>query len=148
MTFPSWGWRIALVYTTFAVATLAFVAFAMTQNVDLVRQDYYEQSLRHDQTMPERQRAQTLDHQPARYDANRNVISISIPTAREHQADLRLYRPSSSTLDTTIIVSTDVDGKAQVDCSQLTLGVWTATLRWTSNGHDYEYELPLQLVAQ
>jgi len=148
LTTISWGWRIAIVYTTFAVATLSFVAFAMTQKVDLVRQDYYEHSLQHDRTMAARQRAQSLPQQPASFDENQNVIVISLPSAPEHRTELRLYRPSTSALDTSFIVTTDADGHAQVDCSQLTTGLWTATLQWTADGDDYEYELPLNIVAR
>lgn len=144
----SWGWRIAIVYTTFAVATLGFVAYAMTQNVDLVRQDYYEFSLRHDHTMAARQRAAALPQQPVSYDEDQNTLFISIPTAPQHHAELRLYRPSSSLLDTTYVLTTDVDGSAQVGCSHLVSGHWTATLRWTTGGNDYEYELPLHLAQR
>jgi hypothetical protein len=56
----SWGWRIAIVYTVFAVSTVAFVAFAMTENVELVRKDYYEYSLVHDRTNASLNRAQHL----------------------------------------------------------------------------------------
>ncbi len=37
-----------MVYTAFALSTLGFVAFAMTQSVDLVSVDYYEEALQHD----------------------------------------------------------------------------------------------------
>lgn len=144
----SWGWRIAIVYTTFAVATLSFVAFAMTQKVDLVRQDYYEHSLHHDRTMAARNAAQLLSQRPAMFDVSRNVVDISIPTAPQHQAELRLYRPSTSALDTTVIVTTDDNGNSHVDCSRLATGHWTATLRWKMNDIDYEYELPLHIVAR
>jgi hypothetical protein len=35
-----WGWRLAIVYTLFALGTLSFVGFALTNEVDLVRPDY------------------------------------------------------------------------------------------------------------
>jgi hypothetical protein len=44
----NWGAAIALVYITFAAATVSFVVFAIGRPVELVSADYYEQSLKHD----------------------------------------------------------------------------------------------------
>ena len=40
-----WGWRIALIYTTFALATIGFMIFSFTQKVDLVSTQYYADEL-------------------------------------------------------------------------------------------------------
>lgn len=45
-----WGTGIALAYTTFALATIGFVVFAMQRPVDLVSADYYADALRHAST--------------------------------------------------------------------------------------------------
>src|SRR3954471_7249234 len=47
----NWGTGVAVVYTAFAVATSAFVVFALRRPVDLTAADYYAQSLREDQQM-------------------------------------------------------------------------------------------------
>ena len=46
-----WGWRIALIYTTFALATIGFMIFSFTQKVDLVSTQYYADELKYDAKM-------------------------------------------------------------------------------------------------
>ena len=46
-----WGVAVAVFYTAFALSTVGFVAFAMTRDVELVSDDYYQQALAHDRHM-------------------------------------------------------------------------------------------------
>ena len=55
-----YGVAVAVFYTAFASATVGFVAFAMTQEVQLVSRDYYERSLQHDSQMRARANAEML----------------------------------------------------------------------------------------
>ena len=46
-----WGWRIGIIYTTFALSTIGFMIFSFTQKVDLVSPQYYADELRQDAKM-------------------------------------------------------------------------------------------------
>ena len=45
------GVAVVAFYALFALSTIGFVAFAMSQDVDLVSSDYYARSLEHDRHM-------------------------------------------------------------------------------------------------
>ena len=43
----NWGWKIALVYTLFALMTLGFVVLGSMKKVNLVEKDYYEKEIKY-----------------------------------------------------------------------------------------------------
>lgn len=140
----NWGWRIAIVYTLFALGTLSFVGFALTKEVDLVRPDYYEHSLRHDETMAARSRADAL--QPvvtATYDAQTGRISVSMPgTMVGSTVQVSLYHASSTTDDVAAFATLDRNGLCSVSVGTLRSAPWNLTLRWQHAGQWYEAVRP------
>ena len=83
MTF-NWGTGIALVYTAFALATSAFVAFAIERHVDLVSPDYYARSLQLDRRMAAERGAAEL--------GDRLIVGQTAPRARQ-RGDSQARRP-------------------------------------------------------
>lgn len=138
----NWGWRIAIVYTVFALGTLGFVGFALTREVDLVRPDYYEHSLRHDETMASRARAQSLrPGVSVHYDAKTGRIVMSMPGAMVG-ASVRasLYHASSTTDDIAASGTVDQQGTCLLSVGTLRSAPWNLTLRWQHGGQWYEVE--------
>jgi hypothetical protein len=131
----SWGWRIAIVYTFFAVSTVGFVAFAMTENVELVRADYYEQSLKHDQTFAAEQRglavASQLDVKIAE-----GQLQIELPASHTNidSGTISLYRPDNSKLDHTFALKGTV---VSIPVSGVVSGNYELGIEWTFNGEHY-----------
>ena len=46
-----WGWRISIIYISFALSTLGFMFFSLTQKVDLVSDTYYKEELNYEKTI-------------------------------------------------------------------------------------------------
>lgn len=134
-----WGWRIAIVYTVFAASTLGFVAFAFTNRVDLVREDYYEESLRQDDIAAARERARTAN---ATITLSGTALSVMPGTATDGAIEIRFYRADEPSLDRTVS-ATVANGTATVDCSKLRAGRWTVTCLWSSGGRAYRLERPI-----
>ena len=132
-----WGWRIAIVYTLFASATLGFVAFALTTSVDLVRPDYYEESLRHDGMMADRSRA---DASGSRMDiASRQLTITTSPTAMPNgPIRLSFYKPDQPNLDAKLVATANSDGIANVNLASLSSGKWKITAQWSGKGTTFE----------
>lgn len=132
-----WGWRIGIVYTLFASATLGFVAFALTTSVDLVRPDYYEESLRHDVMMADRSRAEasgsTLEVR-----SRELTLTTSSAGVPDGQIRLKFYKPDHPDLDRSLEVAADAQGIAQVDLSGFASGKWKLTAQWSSKGNTFE----------
>jgi len=135
----NWGTGIALTYTAFALATSAFVAFAMDRRVDLVSADYYAQSLQLDRRMEEERNASALGAAMSVTQSSSRTIRISLPRelAPHATGTIRLYRASSAREDREIALAVDVDGRQDVSLDGLASGHWTVQVQWTALGRGY-----------
>ena len=140
-----WGWRITIVYSIFALGTLGFVFFAFTQDVDLVRENYYEYSLQHDQRMEARHAASLLVG--ASVEQGGNIVHVHLPA--EHRASAQgqvvLYRPNSTTSDQTLPLQLDASGTMTIPLKGMAVGKWTVTATWKVEDTVYEIEHPIEV---
>lgn len=132
----NWGWRIVIVYSIFAVATLTFVAYAVSTRVNLVRPDYYEASLRHDELQESRLNAIQIG---ASLQLNRDSIILSAPSMRDPtRVEFQLYRPNEPELDRRVQSGFTHEGQAIVVLPKLRDGVWRISASWVANGKTFE----------
>lgn len=136
----NWGTGIALAYTTFAVATMGFVAFAMTRPVDLVSTDYYGDALRHDATASARANATALGEtfDIAVDDVARHVV-VTWPAAMAPNVTgtATFYRPSSAGLDREMALAPDASGSQTLPTGDLVAGRWQLRISWQAEGRQY-----------
>lgn len=133
----SWGTRLAIVYTTFAVGTLAWAGYAMSRDVDLVRPDYYEYSLGHDATMRAEQAANALGTS-ADISVDAEAVIIKVPTTSAiSEGTVSLYRPNSVKLDRTYELRIDPNGVMRIPYKTMPPGQWKVTVEWIAGGTPY-----------
>lgn len=132
-----WGWRIALIYTTFALATIGFMIFSFTQKVDLVSKQYYADELKYDEKMLAENNTMKLS-KVLSVKNNGDLLSIQFPNTPESGA-IHLYRPSESDMDKEIKI---VGGRAEQTFSITTLqtGLWIAKIEWKSDNTSFYAE--------
>jgi len=142
----NWGHGITIVYTLFALATLGFVAFAMTQRVDLVSDDYYEQSLQHDAKMTAQANAALLGTS-ARIEVAEKSLIVSIPESQSHTAKgtIDLYFAGALDIDRTFDLRVDAAGKMSIPTNELRTGAWKATLKWRVESVEYELQRDIEI---
>lgn len=134
-----WGWAITAVYSCFALATLGFVGFALTQEVDLVRPDYYEHSLLHDQRMRARTAAASLSD--ASVTITSQVLRIQVPVDHAQATGVvALYHPSTAGDDRSIPLQMKEQGLMELPVDRLVQGKWIITVTWKHRGVSYEIE--------
>ena len=134
-----WGWRIGIVYTVFALGTLGFVVFAMTQDVDLVRSDYYEYSLDHDSRMSARQHADALGTAlSVSISGPMIVVSLPMEQATKARGTVALYRASSTHHDRQLTLALDANGTMSIPTAGMEQGKWTVTVKWSAAGQQFE----------
>lgn len=126
----SWGWRIAIVYTFFAVSTAAFVAFAMTENVELVRSDYYEQSLKHDETFAAEERGKAIDLSLTQ-DGESVTIGLPASHADLTAGSVLFYRPENSKFDHSFPLTGTT---TEVPVNKIQPGHYEVSIEWTFEG--------------
>lgn len=144
-----WPIGITAFLVVFAVCVGSFIAFAVRQQNDLVRPDYYEEEIRYQTQMNriERTRAMgtsaTVASDPA---ARELTVQIPVPHLGTLSAGtVQLYRPSDAGRDRVVKLAPAVDGRQVVALSDLEPGLWRARVRWTSGGLEYSMDDSLVL---
>jgi hypothetical protein len=143
--FWNWGVGIATVYTIFAGATVGFVAFAMTERVDLVSPEYYAESLEHDAKQTAGSRTLALGSS-FRIEQAAGIVTITWPAAaRPDNGRISMYRPADSASDRSIAVAADTQGRQVVSLESLPAGSWILQCNWVSGGLKYYAEQRLDV---
>ena len=109
----NWGTGIALVYGVFAACTVGFVAFAMSRPVQLVDDDYYASSMRHDERRTAIENAAAIVPDAVVVDADGRGVTIVLPLHQvpDARGEARLYRPSDASADRRILRRTEVEAR-------------------------------------
>ncbi len=143
----AWGYGIAAVYTIFAVATLSFVAFTMTQKVELVAPDYYAQEVGYEQQLNRLRQTKELAAQlTCDLSAEGKFIRLQLPANMASvRGKITLYRPSDSTLDQHLEFNPDAQGSQKISTAQLARGVWRVKVMWSYAGREYYNEFTQQV---
>ena len=143
----NWGTGIATTYIVFAAATSGFVVFAMNRPVSLVRPDYYAASLRQDEQMAARARAQQLGAAVSITAEARDVLTVRVPmsAATPITGTVTLYRASDPAADRTFTFAPDPHGAQDLNVARLASGHWIVKLQWTADGRGYYAEQAIVL---
>lgn len=123
-----WGWRIGIIYTSFALATIGFMIFSFTQKVDLVSQHYYADELQQDAKMVAETNVMNLSEDLDLH-IDGTLLTIHLPNIPDGGM-IHLYRPSESDLDKNIKI---VGGTAlqTYSTTYLAAGLWIAKVEWS-----------------
>lgn len=143
-----WGIAVAVFYTAFALGTVGFVAFAMTQDVELVADDYYARSLEHDGHMAAVANADALGTAlriELRPDARDLRVQWPEGMASRVRGTATLYRPSDARADRTVPLVPGPDGTLAIRTGDLATGHWRLQLQWSADGRDYYTERELRI---
>ncbi|MCX6139572.1 MAG: FixH family protein [Candidatus Kapabacteria bacterium] len=137
MSHLNWGWKIAIVYIIFAALTVGFVVFALNTPVDLVRSDYYEESLRQDALMAERVRARNVG---AHVDYRDGSVDLELSPGQQMSGSVtfKFYKPDQPSLDREAYSSFDDSGAAHIDIRSFKSGKWSVVARWGDKNQQYE----------
>lgn len=141
----NWGKGIALVYSAFALATIAFAVFSFSQKVELVSADYYEREMAYNSHEQRIANTASLSQQvQLRLDAQARTVNVHFPVPGATGTVL-LYRPSASGLDRSFAIACDATGNMNIDVHDLASGEWRAQITWTSASTPFYHECRIRL---
>lgn len=134
----SWGHKIFIAYTAFALGIL-FLAFkASQQNFDLVTEDYYEQELKYQEVIDQKSRTAQLSA-PVQVTHSTSSLSIQLPaefTNRAVQGEIYLYRASDAAKDIRKPFATNQASYDLAFGKELS-GSYELKLSWEADGKRY-----------
>ena len=142
--FNPWPLGIVLAFAVFIAGTATLVVLACSQRSDLVRADYYEQEILHQQQIDRLERTQrSAPDARVTYDRARARLEVSLPASqalRGPQGRIHLYRPSAANLDRYIPLDLDASGQQTLDATDLEPGLWRVRVSWSVDQEDFQLD--------
>lgn len=133
-----WPYAIAAYFVLFIAAMTSWIVFALRNDQELVRKDYYEQEIKYQGELESLNRASEASVQIS-HDAARKSLTVTLPS--DATGTILFYRPSDSKLDHKIILSS----QNSIDLRELAGGLWKVRLSWTAGGAEYRRDQTLVL---
>jgi len=142
----NWGTGILIFLILFLIACGIFIAFAMSQRVELVHEDYYERGVDHSTQMEVEERSapyleaiKTVQLEGTLQISMTDSLAVSCDSAR-----IQLYRPSDNQLDMNISYDPG-RGALVISREDLVPGRYIMKLSWYSGGLKYEADRTLNI---
>ena len=143
----SWGIRIAILYGAFVVMILFLVFRTMSEKIDLVSPEYYQNELKFQEQIDRQTQSASLNEQPAIEVREKNV-AIKFPgsvATSTISGTIKFYRPSDSSKDFTTDVQLDSSGMQIVSSEKFIRGIYEVQLTWSADGKNYYNEISLYI---
>ena len=139
-------WPVGLIafFAVFISGVATFIAFAVSQRMDLVRADYYEEEIRYQVQLGRLQRTRELGGAAGLgCDAAGREVRVRVPAshvAAGLKGGVTLYRPSDARSDRWMPLEPSATGEQAVSLEGLGTGLWRVRVRWESGGLEYHME--------
>ena len=128
----SWGVGISITIIFFMLISFWLIYFSFSQEVNLVRDDYYEAEVQFNEKMEIVKRTDLLTEK-----LNINLITgnikVSFPTIFEFSninGTILLYRPSDRNLDFKLPIQVDSSGTQLISTENIMSGMWKIQIDW------------------
>ncbi len=136
-----WPYGIIATLVVFACGLAVIAVTAVRQNMDLVRNDYYEADLRYQTQIDRLNRTAGLaDETAIEFRAAERTIELRLPAghgARHPSGSIQIYRPSDAALDRQLELATDATGLQRIDAREMVSGLWKLKVTWQVGGEEY-----------
>jgi nitrogen fixation protein FixH len=137
-----WPYAIIIYFVIFIAAVATWIGFAVRNEQQLVRSDYYEQEIKFQTDIDGQSRAANVNAS-VEYDATKQIVTIAAPGATGN-GSVYFYRPSDSKLDREITLELK-DGAQSIDVRKFESGLWKVRVTWTADGAEYRYHATIVL---
>jgi len=138
-----WPYAILLYFVIFIGALVVWIVFAIHNDPQLVRKDYYEQELSFQRQIEQERRGANADLTIV-YDHQTQLLAVALPHDAE-KGSIYLYRPSNAKLDREMTLSL-AEGGDKIDVRGFEIGLWKVRLTWTAGGMEYLRETTIVLA--
>lgn len=143
-TRSAWPYAIAGFFLTALCAIAVFVTWAVRQNMDLVRPDYYEHEILFQTQIDAVNRTRPFVGELAvAYDLDQRILVLRLPRTHigaRFSGQAHLYRPSNAKLDRQVSLKPAHDGTQTINTAELAPGLWKVRLTWKANGESFAFE--------
>jgi nitrogen fixation protein FixH len=136
-----WNWGVGITVTiiVFTIISLLFIYFAFNQDINLVRDDYYEAEVQFNEKLETIKRTKKLSEE-LKIKLIPNNISIQFPNEIEEEeitGTIFLYRPSDGKLDFDLPIEIDTLKKQLIPTNKMIAGQWKIQIEWSADTNKY-----------
>jgi len=142
----TWGTKLLLVFTAFALLMSTLVYMCMKQNFELVSKDYYKEELRYQDKIDGMNNLNKIGNVTIK--ENRDKLAIQLPKEVQGLAlkgEALFYCPVNSTNDRTITLEVNDEGLMLIDKSKLAKANYKVKLNWQIGKDQYYTEQNLSI---
>ncbi|HCM76236.1 MAG TPA: hypothetical protein DIS90_07630 [Cytophagales bacterium] len=137
MNFGKW---IVVAFVVFTLFIGTLVTICVREDINLVRPDYYQEELVHQNKMTFIQNTKTLASLPD-ISVSGNVLTVSFADYDQlEKGELLLLRPSDMKLDRKFRLSATSKHMQQFPLEVWSKGLYRASMQWTMGGKEFYYE--------
>lgn len=138
----NWGTGIAMGIIVFIAISVTMTVIFMNQDVDLVTDKYYENSLKFQDEIDKQSRTNALNEG---VQINFEGKELSILFSEDYKnknivGEIYFYRPSNPKLDFELPLHLGKDGSQVIPTQRFEKGFWRLKLDWTMDGNGYYSE--------
>lgn len=135
----SWGIKITILYSAFAIGIIVMVIIAMNSNTDLVSENYYEQEIKYQDQIDKLKGSIELGKKiSVDQDGEFIILKFSeFSPENKYSGDINFYRSSDAKKDFRIPFTPDDSGIQKIESAYLEKGQWKINLKLQNNGKDY-----------
>ena len=137
-----WPYAIVIYFAVFITAMTSWIVFAVRNDHQLVRKDYYEHELKFQNELDSFKRAAAADVR-VNYDRAAQVVTIALPAGAD-EASAHFYRPSDVSLDKQLRIAP----QAPINVSGFAEGLWRLRLSWKLGDAFYRHDETLVLAKR
>jgi hypothetical protein len=135
----NWGTGILIGIIIFIVITVTMTVIFMNQDVNLVTDKYYENSLKYQDEIDKQSRTNSLNEE-VKINFNGQELTFLFPEDYKNKnisGEIYFYRPSNPKLDFKIPLLLNEASSQIIPTQRLEKGFWRLKLNWTMDGNGY-----------
>ena len=143
----SWGVKITLLYSGFVLLIVTMVSMSMSQKVDLVSKDYYEQELQFQDKINQMDRTKALSEQLS-WQVQNDELVLDFPDqfkGQQTSGKIFFFRPSDAGLDKNIKIQADTLNTKGISIKSLKKGLFKMQVNWEVENIQYYNEGFIQI---
>ncbi|WP_026995041.1 FixH family protein [Flectobacillus major] len=136
----NWGGGIVLTFILFAGFIGTMVYRMVSQRVDLVADNYYQQEVVYQQQIERIKNTSRLNQKNIMtYSETNNTVRIALPTYIQ-KGEVTFFRPSDKNLDFSVPVTSQSNSLLTIPTNNLKKGLWKVQATWTDGREEYYLE--------
>jgi nitrogen fixation protein FixH len=135
----SWGTGITISIILFTIISLWIIYFAFNEDVNLVRDDYYEAEVNFDEKLETIKRTDKLDEK-LKITTYADRIELKFPDNFDYlniEGIIKLYRPSNRDKDIQVPIKLDSNSTQIINTDKLLSGLWKIQVDWAVYSDKY-----------